>query len=206
MSASVNKVILIGNLGKDPELRHTSSGTSVATFSLATRSGGGKDKETVTEWHSVVVFDKLADLCAQYLQKGRQVYIEGRLQTRNWEDKDGLKRSKTEVIASQVSFLGSVQEGQGGGNGQARGSQGGGYDDDGYQPRQQQRQNPQQQPRQQQRDDEWGDDPPRQQRQQQGQRQGGGQGQGGGYGQQQQRATRQPDPAPTYNEDDDIPF
>lgn len=202
MSGTYNHVTLIGRLGRDPEVRATQGGKSICNFTIATDNGYGDSK--TTDWHRIVCFDKTAETVGERLTKGKNVCVEGRITHRKYTDKDGTERISTEIIASRVIFLDKV-EGQGGG--QARGSQGGGYDDDGYQPRQQQRQNPQQQPRQQQRDDEWGDDPPRQQRQQQGQRQGGGQGQGGGYGQQQQqRATRQPDPAPTYNEDDDIPF
>lgn len=107
----VNKVILIGNLGKDPELRYTPSGQPVATFSLATserftdRSGQRQDR---TEWHTVVAWGKLGELVNQYLKKGRSAYIEGRITTRSWDDKDGNKRYKTEIVASQVQFLGSA--------------------------------------------------------------------------------------------------
>ena len=117
--ASVNKVILVGNLGRDPEIRYTQQGTAVANFSLATtnrfknRSG---EMEERTEWHRVVAWDKLAEICGQYLAKGRQVYIEGRLQTRDWEDKDGNKRSTTEVVAQTMQMLGR-REGQPGGGG-----------------------------------------------------------------------------------------
>lgn len=109
--ASVNKVILIGNLGKDPELRQTGSGSYVCNFSIAT-SEKWKNNETGnwderTEWHNIVVWGKQAENCNQYLSKGRPVYIEGRLQTRNWEDKEGKKRYTTEVVALTVKFLGS---------------------------------------------------------------------------------------------------
>jgi single-strand DNA-binding protein len=107
---SVNKVILVGNLGRDPEVRATPSGQSVCTFSVATsdrftdRTGQQRDQ---TEWHNVVVWGKQADLCGQYLKKGRQVYIEGRLTTRQYEAKDGTgKRYRTEVVAQRVQFLG----------------------------------------------------------------------------------------------------
>ena len=112
--ASVNKVILIGNLGRDPELRYTKDGKAVANFTLATndrwrdREGNGQER---TEWHRIVVWDKQAENCAQYLQKGRSVYIEGRLQTREWEDKEGQKRQTTEIVAQQVTFLGSRDAG-----------------------------------------------------------------------------------------------
>ena len=107
---SVNKVILIGNLGKDPEVRHTQSGSTVATFSIATNeSWNNKEgqREERTEWHRVVVFGKLADICGQYLKKGKQVYIEGRLQTRSWDDRDGNKRYTTEIVASQHDHAGT---------------------------------------------------------------------------------------------------
>jgi single-strand DNA-binding protein len=114
--ASVNKVILVGNLGRDPELRYIPSGQAVANFTLATndrwRDKEGNNQER-TEWHRIVVWGKSAENCAQYLQKGRSVYIEGRLQTREWEDKDGNKRQTTETIAQTVQFLG----GRGGGGG-----------------------------------------------------------------------------------------
>lgn len=105
---SVNKVILIGNLGKDPEIRRAQSGIAVANFTLATNeSWNNKEgqREERTEWHRIVVFGKLAEICGQYLQKGKQVYVEGRLQTRSWEDKDGNKRYTTEVVASNMVML-----------------------------------------------------------------------------------------------------
>ena len=108
--ASVNKVILIGNLGRDPELRYTQGGQGVANFTLATnerwRDKDGQNQER-TEWHRIVVWGKQAENCAQYLQKGRSCYIEGRLQTREWEDKEGKKRQTTEIVAQNVTFLGS---------------------------------------------------------------------------------------------------
>jgi len=108
--ASVNKVILIGNLGRDPELRYTQGGQGVANFTLATnerwRDKDGQNQER-TEWHRIVVWGKQAENCAQYLQKGRSCYIEGRLQTREWEDKEGNKRQTTEIVAQNVTFLGS---------------------------------------------------------------------------------------------------
>ncbi len=110
---SVNKVILIGNLGKDPEIRHTASGAPVANFSIATNEAwNNKDgqREERTEWHRVVAFGKLADICGQYLKKGKQVYIEGRLQTRSWEDRDGNKRYTTEIVASTMKMLGRAGE------------------------------------------------------------------------------------------------
>ena len=117
---SVNKVILIGRLGNNPEMRNTGSGTAVANFNIATSENwNGKDgqKQERTEWHRIVVWSKLAELCGQYLSKGRQVYVEGRLQTRSWDDKDGNKKYTTEVVANTVQFLGSnAQAGQGQGD------------------------------------------------------------------------------------------
>jgi single-strand DNA-binding protein len=108
--ASVNKVILIGNLGKDPEVRYIPSGQAVASFSVATSDSftdrGGAKKER-TDWHNIVVWGKQAELCGQYLKKGRQVYIEGRIQTRSYDAKDGSgKRYVTEIVAQRVQFLG----------------------------------------------------------------------------------------------------
>jgi single-strand DNA-binding protein len=118
--ASVNKVILVGNLGRDPELRYIQSGQAVANFTLATndrwRDKEGNNQER-TEWHRIVVWGKSAENCAQYLQKGRSVYVEGRLQTREWEDKEGNKRQTTEVVAQTVQFLG----GRGGAGGESGG-------------------------------------------------------------------------------------
>jgi single-strand DNA-binding protein len=108
--ASVNKVILIGNLGSDPETRTMPSGDMVANFNIATSERWtGKDgtKEEKTEWHRIVAFRKLAEICNEYLFKGKQVYIEGRLQTRKWEDRDGNIRYTTEVVAGQMVMLGS---------------------------------------------------------------------------------------------------
>jgi single-strand DNA-binding protein len=112
--SSLNKVMLIGRLGKDPEIRYTQDGSPVANFSLATsemwtdKSGTRQER---TEWHNIVAWRKLADLSKRYLSKGRQVYVEGRLQTREWDDRDGNKRRTTEVVASQMVLLGSRPEG-----------------------------------------------------------------------------------------------
>ena len=108
----INKVILVGRLGRDPELRYTPSGTAVANFSLATDERWSSDGETQsrTEWHNIVVWSKLAEICNQYLTKGRLVFIEGRLQTRDWEDKDGNKRRTTEIVASDMKMLGGRRE------------------------------------------------------------------------------------------------
>ena len=116
--ASVNKVILIGRLGRDPELRYTQGGQAVANFTLATNerfaNKSGEPQER-TEWHRIVAWGKTGELCAQYLSKGRSVYIEGRLQTRDWEDKEGQKRSTTEIVAQNVTFLDSARPGASGG-------------------------------------------------------------------------------------------
>ena len=107
---TVNKVILIGRLGKDPEMRYTSSGTAVVNFSLATnhfmKDQDGNNSDT-TEWHQVVAFGRTAEVAGEYLNKGKLVYIEGRLQTRSWDDQNGQKRYKTEVVCSNLQLLGS---------------------------------------------------------------------------------------------------
>jgi single-strand DNA-binding protein len=107
--AGVNKVILVGNLGADPEIRYTADGTAVATFRIATsRRWTNKEGERVvqTEWHRIVAWRRLGEICAQYLSKGKQVYVEGRLQTRSWEDRDGNKRWTTEIVAENLQMLG----------------------------------------------------------------------------------------------------
>ena len=122
MSAGVNKVILVGNLGSDPEVRTTTGGTSVCEFRVATNeSWKGKDGQTQdrTEWHRIIVWGRLGEKCGKYLSKGRPVYLEGRLQTRSWEDKEGNKRYTTEIVARDVQFLGS-----GGGGGGGKGGDG----------------------------------------------------------------------------------
>ncbi len=114
--AGVNRVILIGNLGKDPEIRHTESGLAIVKFSLATTEGVRAERskgEDRTEWHNIVAFDKLAEICGKYLHKGKQVYIEGRIQTRDWTDKEGNKRWTTEIIAHVMKMLGPKEDGQG---------------------------------------------------------------------------------------------
>jgi len=103
--ASVNKVILIGNLGADPDVRYTPSGSAVANFPVAT-SWSDKSGEKRTEWHRVVAWGRTGEICGEYLHKGKQVYVEGRLQTRSWEDKEGVKRYTTEVVAQTVQLLG----------------------------------------------------------------------------------------------------
>ena len=115
--AGVNKVILIGNLGRDPEVRYTPDGTAVANFSIATSDEwtdkATNEKKERTEWHRIVAFGRLGEICGEYLSKGRQVYIEGRIQTRSWEDRDGNKRYTTEIVASDVQFLGGRDAGPG---------------------------------------------------------------------------------------------
>lgn len=110
---SVNKVILVGRLGQDPELKYAPNGTAVASLNLATSEVKMKDgkREEKTEWHRVIVFGKQAESCKKYVSKGRQLYIEGRLQTRSWE-KDGQKHSIVEVVANVVQFLGERKEGK----------------------------------------------------------------------------------------------
>ena len=124
--ASINKVILIGNLGRDPEVRYTPSGAAVCNVTLAT-SRNWKDKATgdkveETEWHRVVFYDRLAEIAGEYLKKGRSVYVEGRLKTRKWQDKDGVEKYTTEIVADNMQMLGG-REGMGGGDegGSARG-------------------------------------------------------------------------------------
>jgi len=112
--ASVNKVIILGNLGADPELRYTNSGTAVANFRIATNDRwtdkAGESQER-TEWHNIVAWSKLGEICGKYLKKGRPVYIEGRLQTRSWEDQSGNKRYTTEIIAQTMQMLGGRGDG-----------------------------------------------------------------------------------------------
>ncbi len=123
---SVNKVILVGNLGKDPELRYTPSGAAVTTFSMATterykdREGNRQEK---TEWHNIVAWRQLAEICGKFLHKGKQVYIEGKIQTRSYDDRDGNKRYITEIVADQMQMLGSRDDSQQGGGGGYAGNQ-----------------------------------------------------------------------------------
>ncbi len=106
--ANLNHVEIIGNCGKEPEMRFTPSGKPVTSFSVAVNSKFGETEST--EWFSIVAWDKLAETCNQYLQKGQQVFVEGRLQTRSWEDKEGQKHYKSEVIANKVLFLGQRKQ------------------------------------------------------------------------------------------------
>ncbi|MBS1178931.1 MAG: single-strand binding protein [Proteobacteria bacterium] len=125
--ASVNKVILIGNLGRDPEVRYAPSGSAICNVTLATsrqwKDKTSGDKQEETEWHRVVFYDRLAEIAGEYLKKGRPVYVEGRLKTRKWTDKDGVEKYTTEIVADQMQLLGS-REGMGGGD---EGGGGGGY-------------------------------------------------------------------------------
>lgn len=108
---SLNKVLLLGNVGKDPEVRYTASGRAVATFSLATsqrwKDQEGNDQEK-TEWHRIVAWGRLGEICGEFLSKGKQVYIEGRIQSREWEDQDGNKRVTVEIVANDMILLGNV--------------------------------------------------------------------------------------------------
>ena len=116
MAGGVNKVILVGNLGADPDMRYTPSGAGVCEFRLATNetwTDKNGQKQERTEWHRVVVWGKRGEVCSKYLSKGRQVYVEGRLRTRSWEDKEGNKRYTTEIIANDVQFLGGREGGDG---------------------------------------------------------------------------------------------
>ncbi len=179
---SVNKVILVGNLGKDPELRYTPSGAAVATFSLAT-TNPFKDREgnKQTEWHNIVAWRQLAEICGKFLHKGKQVYIEGRIQTRSYDDRDGNKRYITEIVADQMQMLGSRDD-QGGAGGYGGGQQADNYG--GGQPQgggQDYNQSPQPAPKT------------------QGNGHGGGQPQGG------QKAGGEFN-EPAFNPDDEIPF
>ena len=109
--AGVNKVILVGRLGADPEVRYTNTGTPVANFNIATSTNftdKSGEKTERTEWHRIVAFGKLGEICGEYLAKGKQVYIEGRLQTREWDDRDGNKRRTTEIVAGTMQMLGAA--------------------------------------------------------------------------------------------------
>jgi len=126
--ASVNKVILIGNLGRDPEVRYTPSGSAVCNISLATtrnwKSKESGERQEETEWHRVVFYDRLAEIAGEYLKKGRPVYVEGRLKTRKWQGQDGKDNYTTEIIATEMQLLGG-REGGGGGGGMGGGDDGG---------------------------------------------------------------------------------
>ncbi len=125
MARGINKVILIGNLGRDPEVRYTQDGAAIVNFPMATtlewRDKATGEKRDKTEWHRIVAFGRLGEVCGEYLTKGRQVYIEGRLQTRSWEQ-DGITRYMTEIVANEMQMLGGRNADAGGGGGY-----GGGY-------------------------------------------------------------------------------
>ena len=129
--ASVNKVILVGNLGRDPEVRYSPEGSAICNLSVATTSQwkdkASGEKREETEWHRVVMYNRLAEIAGEYLKKGRSVYIEGRLKTRKWQDKDtGADRYSTEIVGDQMQMLGGRDGGEGGSYG---GGGGGGYED-----------------------------------------------------------------------------
>jgi single-strand DNA-binding protein len=116
MSRGLNKVMIIGNLGRDPEMRYTPSGRPVTTFSVATSrtwNTAEGEKRVETEWFNVVAWSSLAEICKQHLSKGQQVYIEGRLQTRHWDDTDGNKHASVEIVASEMIMLGERRESEG---------------------------------------------------------------------------------------------
>ena len=131
--ASINKVILIGNLGRDPEVRYTPSGAAVCNVSIATtrnwKSKDSGERVEETEWHRVVFYDRLAEIAGEYLKKGRPVYVEGRLKTRKWQDKDGKDTYTTEIVAEQMQMLGGRE-----GGGMGGGGGGGMGDEEGYTP------------------------------------------------------------------------
>lgn len=136
--ASVNKVILIGNVGRDPETRYSPNGGAICNLSIATtrnwKDKASGEKREETEWHRVVFYDRLAEIVGEYVRKGRALYVEGRLKTRKWQDKDGVEKYTTEIIAEEMQLLGSRDGGGGGGEGggySRESAQGGG----GYSPR-----------------------------------------------------------------------
>lgn len=175
--ASVNKVIIVGNLGRDPETRYMPNGEAVTNIAVATTESW-KDKNTgekkeLTEWHRITFYRKLAEIAGQYLKKGSQIYVEGRLQTRKWQDKEGVERYTTEIIADTMQMLGGRQGAGGGGGGMDEGGYGGGGGGGGS----------------------YGGGAPRQ---------SAGGGAAGGGAPRQQPAQR---PAPNFSDmDDDIPF
>lgn len=127
--AGVNKAILVGRLGGDPEIRYTANGKAVANFNVATSEnwkGQDGQRQERTEWHRIVTFGKLAEICGEYLAKGKMVYVEGRIQTRQWDDRDGNKRYTTEIVCNEMQMLGGKGEGGGGGDYNRGGQQSGG--------------------------------------------------------------------------------
>ena len=126
--ASVNKVILLGNLGRDPETRYTTGGDAVTNLRIATTEtwkDKGGEKQEKTEWHSVVLFGRQAEIAGEYLKKGRSVYIEGRLQTRKYTDKEGVEKYSTEIVADRMQLLGGPRDAGGGGDDETPGGSGG---------------------------------------------------------------------------------
>src|SRR5438093_13525680 len=120
--ASVNKVILVGNLGRDPETRYTTSGDAVTNIRVATTDtwkDKNGEKQERTEWHTVVFFGRQAEIAGEYLKKGRQVYVEGRLQTRKWTDKDGVEKYSTEIVADRMQLIGGARDAGAGSGGDA---------------------------------------------------------------------------------------
>ena len=141
MARGINKVILVGNVGKDPETRYMPNGKAVTNFSIATSDGWTDkqtgDKQERTEWHNVVLFEKLAEIASQYLRKGSQVYIEGSLRTRKWQDKEGKDRYTTEIVGREMQMLGGRSGSAGGGSPESSApasssppADDGGFDDD----------------------------------------------------------------------------
>ncbi|MDR6584772.1 single-stranded DNA-binding protein [Herbaspirillum sp. BH-1] len=177
--ASVNKVIIVGNLGRDPETRYMPNGEAVTNIAVATteswKDKNSGEKKELTEWHRITFYRKLAEIAGQYLKKGSQIYVEGRLQTRKWQDKEGVERYTTEIIADTMQMLGGRQ-GAGGGGGMDEGGYGGGGGGAGS----------------------YGGGAPRQSA-------GGNAGGGGGGGAPRQQPAQRP--APNFSDmDDDIPF
>jgi single-strand DNA-binding protein len=183
MARGINKVIIVGNLGADPETRYTGNGTAITSIRIATSENWtdkqSGEKQERTEWHRVKLFGRLAEIAGEYLKKGRQVYIEGSLRTDKYTDKDGVERFSTDIIAAEMQMLGGGTEGgaAGGGGGNFQRAQGGGGGGGGGQQRQG------------------------------GGNYGGGQSRGGGdnYGNQQQRPSAPPAQNNSFD-DDDIPF
>lgn len=126
MAKGINKVIIVGNLGRDPEVRYTAGGMAIANITVATtdswKDKSSGERQEKTEWHRIVMFNRLGEIAGEYLKKGSQVYIEGRLQTRKWQDKEGQDRYTTEIVANEMQMLG----GRGGGESQSSGGYGGG--------------------------------------------------------------------------------
>lgn len=191
---TVNKVIILGRLGQDPEVRATASGTQVVNLNVATNELGRADeqgnRQDLTEWHRIVLFGRTAEVASQYLKKGSQVYIEGRLQTRKWQDQNGQDRYSTEIVGNELQFIGGRPEGGQGGSGFGQQPQQGGYN----QPQQGGYNQPQQ----------GGYNQPQQGGYNQAPQQGGGFG--GKPQQAPAKAPAQPAPGSFDDFDDDIPF